>query len=125
MACALCGRRDDAVDALREACTLSKGNAVMRAGLGYAYAAAGDARRAKSVLREFDAAADRQGRFAYEAAVIHAALGDGEAAFARLRDAVAARSAWIAYLGVDPRLDPLRDDPRYGALEAELGLAPR
>ena len=125
MACALCGRGDDAVDALREACALSKGNAVMRAGLGYAYAAAGDARRAKSVLREFDAAADRQRRFAYEAAVIHAALGDGETAFARLRDAVAARSGWIAYLGVDPRLDPLRDDPRYGALEAELGLAPR
>jgi len=124
MACALCGRRDDAVDALREACALSKGNAVMRAGLGYAYAAAGDGRQAKRVLREFDAAAEGQRRFAYEAAVIHTALGDADAAFARLHDAIAARSGWIAYLGVDPRLDPLRSDARYAPLEAELELAP-
>ena len=125
MACAMCDRGEAAVDALREACALSKGNAVMRAGLGYAYAAAGDARQAKTILREFDAAASGQRRFAYEAAVIHAALGDAEAAFARLGDAVAARSGWIAYLGVDPRLDPLRGDTRYAALETELGLAQR
>lgn len=123
MACALCGRADDAVDALREACGLSKGNAVMRAGLGYAYAAAGDVRAARRVLREFDAAAGEQHRFAYEAAVIHAGLGDADDAFARLHDALAARSGWMPYLGVDPRLDPLRADPRYAALERRLGLA--
>lgn len=123
MACAMCGRGEQAVDALREACALSKGNAVMRAGLGYVYAAAGDVRAARGVLREFDAAAEHQRRFAYEAAVIHANLGDSDAAFARLGDAVAARSAWIAYLGVDPRLDALRGDARYAALETELGLA--
>jgi DNA-binding SARP family transcriptional activator len=120
MACAMCGRAEQAVDALREACTLSRGNVVMRAGLGYVYAAAGDWRAARNVLREFDAAADGQQRLAYEAAVIHAALGDADAAFARLRDAVASRSGWIAYLGVDPRLDPLRDDARYSALMLSL-----
>jgi tetratricopeptide (TPR) repeat protein len=119
MACAMCGRGEQAVDALREACALSKGNAVMRAGLGYAYAAAGDRRLARNVLREFDAAADRQHRFYYEAAVIHAALGDTDEAFARLHDAVVTRSGWIAYLAVDPRLDPLRTDGRFNSLEAE------
>lgn len=122
MACAMCGRAEHAVDALRQACELSKGNVVMRAGLGYVYAVAGDRRRACNVLREFEAAADRQQRLAYEAAVIHAGLGDADAAFGRLRNAIASRSAWIAYLGVDPRLDPLRKDARYAQLEAELGL---
>jgi tetratricopeptide (TPR) repeat protein len=121
MACALCGRESEAVDALREACRLSKGNAVMRAGLGYAYACAGDRRASRQVLGEFDAAADQQRRFAYEAAVIHAALGDRDAAFARLHDARVTRSGWLLYLGVDPRLDPLRGDPRFRAVERALG----
>jgi len=122
MACAHCGRGVEAVDALRQACTLSRGNAVMRAGLGFAYAAAGDRRAARQVLREFDAAAVDQRRFAYEAAVIHAALGDVDRAFARLQDARDARSGWMPYLGVDPRLDPLRPDPRFAALEQDVGL---
>lgn len=120
MACAHCGRGTDAVESLRLACTLSKGNAVMRAGLGFTYAAAGDRRSARAVLREFDAAAVDQRRFAYEAAVIHASLGDADAAFTRLQDARAARSAWMLYLAVDPRLDPLRNDARYRALAAAL-----
>jgi tetratricopeptide (TPR) repeat protein len=123
MACAMCGRADDAVDALRIACGLSKGNAVMRAGLGYTYAAAGDRRQARQVLREFDAAAAEQHRFAYEAAVIHAALGDADNAFVRLHDALAARSGWMPYLGVDPRLDPVRADPRFAVLLRALGLS--
>ena len=122
MACAHCGRGTEAVDALKQACTLSKGNAVMRAGLGYAYAAAGDRRAARQVLREFDAAAADQRRYAYEAAVIHATLGDTDAAFARLQDARAARSGWMPYLGVDPRFDALRGDPRHAELIGDLGL---
>jgi tetratricopeptide (TPR) repeat protein len=125
MACALAGRAEDAVDALRRSCALSKGNAVMRAGLGYAYAFAQDRRAARAVLREFDDAAQAQHRFAYEAAVIHAALGDTDRAFTRLQDALQARSGWMAYLRVDPRLDVLREDPRYLALERAIGFPPR
>jgi hypothetical protein len=120
----MCGRAGESVDSLREACALSRGNAVMRAGLGYAHAVAGDRRAARAVLRDVGTAADEQQRFAYEAGVIHAALGEIDAAFARLAEAVAARSGWMAYLGVDPRLDPLRGDPRYADLERRLGIAP-
>jgi hypothetical protein len=97
----------------------------MRAGLGFAYAAAGDRRAARQVLREFDAAAVDQRRYAYEAAVIHTALGDVDRAFMRLRDARDARSGWMPYLGVDPRLDPLRADPRFAALTLDVGLGAR
>jgi tetratricopeptide (TPR) repeat protein len=124
LACAMCGRTHEAVDAFRDACRLSNGNAVMRAGLGFAYAAARDTRLARAVLREFEIAASEQHRYAYESAVILTTLGEMDAAFARLEDAVATRSGWIAYLGVDPRLDPLRADSRYMQLERQLGMAP-
>jgi Flp pilus assembly protein TadD len=122
MACAMCGRGEAAVDALREACQLARGNAVMRAGLGYVYAAAGDRRAAKTVLREFTDAAALQQRYAYEAAVIHAALGEVDRALDLLAQAHAERSGWMTYVAVDPRLDPLRGEVRFAGLLASLGL---
>jgi tetratricopeptide (TPR) repeat protein len=123
MACVQCGRDAEAVDALRHAGQLSRGNAVMRAGLGYVYAACGEAARARAVLREFTAAAAEQQRHAYEAAVIHAALGEVEPALDLLELAHAGRSAWLAYAAVDPRLDPLRGSARLQGLLSRLGLA--
>ncbi|MEJ6021687.1 TPR end-of-group domain-containing protein [Ramlibacter sp. PS4R-6] len=122
MACVMCGRGDQAVDELRSAAQRSRGNAVMRAGLGYVYAATGDKRAARAVLREFSEAADTQQRYAYEAAVILAALGEADAAFAALEAAWRTRSGWMAYLAVDPRWDPVRGDARFAALVARLGL---
>jgi hypothetical protein len=57
-----------------------------------------------------------KGLFAYELAVIHAALGDQDAGFKWLALAVEERSGWIAYLRVDPRLDHLHTDPRFTRL---------
>jgi tetratricopeptide (TPR) repeat protein len=122
MASVLCGEATQAVESLRHACVLSRGNAVMRAGLGYVYAATGDRRAARAVLREFSDAAATQRRFAYEAAVIEAALGDADAAFGALDAAWRARSGWMTYLAVDPRLDPLRSDERFAAMTRRLGL---
>jgi hypothetical protein len=49
-------------------------------------------------------------------------LGDHDAAFAALGRALANRSAAIAYLDVEPLVDPLRADPRFAALLAEAGV---
>lgn len=122
LACVQCGRGEAAVEQLREACRLSRGHAVMRAGLGYVYAATGERRAARTVLREFSEAAATQQRFAYEAAVIHAALDETEPALELLEQALRSRSAWMAYLAVDPRLQALRTQPRFNALLRALGL---
>ena len=55
-------------------------------------------------------------RSAYELGVIHAALGDLDAAFKWLALAVQKRSGWIAYVRADPRLDRLHTDPRFTPL---------
>ncbi len=52
-----------------------------------------------------------------------AQLGRTEEALAALERALAERSEYIAFLAVDPDLDPLRDDPRFQRLQARAGLA--
>ena len=50
-----------------------------------------------------------------------AAIGDYEAAFARM-DSLSAFKGHVRRLASDPLLDPLRDDPRLDALLAHMGL---
>ncbi|HEX9106873.1 MAG TPA: tetratricopeptide repeat protein, partial [Longimicrobiales bacterium] len=112
-----------AVEEHRKALELSGGNTVMLAGLGHTYAAAGDSAAARAI-------ADRLARehaprhvCAYELAVIHAALGERDQAFDWLDRAYVERSAWLPYLAVDPRNEPLRGDARFRTLLHAVGLA--
>ncbi|MPZ20016.1 MAG: protein kinase [Luteitalea sp.] len=50
------------------------------------------------------------------------ALGRRDEAFKWLDVAMETKSPPILYLAVDPRFDPIREDPRYAALMARLGL---
>jgi hypothetical protein len=43
-------------------------------------------------------------------------------AFLWLGRAYAERAPWIAYMRVDPRLDPLRSDPRFASLLKQARL---
>jgi len=105
-----------AVAAHRRAVELSGEEPVMLAGLGRALAMDGETRKARAALRELAKRGGDDRLFAYETALIHLGLGERDLAFADLEVARMTRSGWLAYLGVDPRLDPLRDDPRFEAL---------
>ena len=52
----------------------------------------------------------------FHMAAAHAVLGDRDAAFDCLRRGRDQGESWIAFVNVDARMDPLRDDPRFGAL---------
>jgi len=56
--------------------------------------------------------------------LIHAALGNEDQAFIWLEKALEEHSEDLHYLGVDPRFDSLRSDPRFGHLLQRLYLAP-
>jgi hypothetical protein len=55
-------------------------------------------------------------------AEIYVALGEKEAAFKLLDKAYDEGSIDLVLAKVDPRLDPLRDDPRFGELLKKMGF---
>jgi hypothetical protein len=93
--------------------------------LARAYAAAGRPADKDAALRELDAR-ERQGQASSPdaAAYIAAAEGRLDAAFAILEQAVDQRVQGVLWLAVDPRVDPLRGDPRFDRLLARAGLTP-
>ncbi len=59
----------------------------------------------------------------YGVAIYAAALGEKDEAFAELNKAFENREFGIVLLKVDPRLDPLRDDPRFQDLMRRIGFS--
>lgn len=113
-----------AIDAQRQALAFSSGSPVMRAALGYCYAAAGERRQARGILKEVEKLADMR-VFSYETALIRAALGERDAALERLARAREERSGWLPYINVDPRWDIMREDARFGEVVRSLGFTRR
>jgi hypothetical protein len=58
----------------------------------------------------------------FDLALIHAALGEKDKAFVLLDKAVAERSTFLLYSQWEPRLDPLRPDPRFKQILKQIGL---
>ena len=94
----------------------SSNSPVMLAGLGHALGVSRDRRGALKVVGQLNQLRGRKGLFAYEIGIVHAVLGDLDDAFKWLTRAVQERSGWIAYLSVEPRLDAIRNDPRFKKL---------
>jgi serine/threonine protein kinase/Flp pilus assembly protein TadD len=120
-------QRRDFAAAIRqfETCVrLTNGRPSMLALLGHAYAAAGQRREAEAILQQLAAVSARSYVPSYPVAVIHAALGNKEAAFASLERAYEARDSWLDYVALDPRLDSLRSDSRFADLLRRMNLRP-
>jgi TolB-like protein/Tfp pilus assembly protein PilF len=90
--------------------------------VGNARARAGDRAGAMRALDELSALAARRYVPAYHFALVHIGLGRRDEALASLERAYEERSDQLAYLAVEPLLDPVRADPRFRALQRRLGL---
>ncbi len=112
---------DEGVVALQEARRLLGGTSI-EAEIGHAYASAGREEEARQVLERLKEAAKTRYVSAGRLALIHAALGENDRAFALLEEAYRERSDSLVVLKVEPRLDPLRSDPRFADLMRRVGL---
>jgi tetratricopeptide (TPR) repeat protein len=112
------GKLNDAI-AILEPISANSNN--RKASLGHAYAVAGKTSRARTVLAELRSAGAKTYVPAYWFALVHAGLGERDQALRYLERAYEERSTVLAYLMIDPRLAPLRKDPRFVALERRLG----
>ena len=61
----------------------------------------------------------------FHIAVVYGFLGEKDSAFEWLERACDDRSAFMVYLKVDPRLDPLRSDPRFDRMVRRVGIPSR
>jgi serine/threonine protein kinase/tetratricopeptide (TPR) repeat protein len=92
-------------------------------GLAHLASARGDKAEARRMLEALKAARATKVVSAWGIAALHACLGDADEAFQWLETAVEERASGLVFLRVHPRLDPIRDDPRFAALVQRLGMA--
>lgn len=116
------GKYDKAIEEFRQVVNLSGGKPLGIAALARAYALAGNRAEAEKGLAELRELSKK--RFVSEAsiAMVYIALGEKDLAFAWLDKADKARDALLARLGVDPRFDSLRSDPRFKDMLKRMNL---
>ena len=114
---------DEAAVEFQNAITMSENLTCARAGLGHVYAVAGESDRAAEIIADLDRQSQTRYIAAYDTAIVYAGLGDLDEAFRRLDKACEEHSSWLAYLRIEPRLDPLRGDPRFAHLLRRVGLS--
>jgi TolB-like protein/Tfp pilus assembly protein PilF len=112
------GHTGAAIAAFSEAVELTNGSAETLAALARGYARAGDG---PAFDRTMERIAAKPYVSPYTMATIRAAQGDVDAAVALLQTAFQQGVAALPYVGVDPRLDPLREDPRFADLLRQIG----
>ena len=110
------GKLDEAEVAFREAIALSTELAYARAGLAYACARTGRTAEARAILDHLYREAKERYVSPVTFVTVHLGLGDTDQAFAWLERAREERRGWLCYLKVEPLLDEVRGDPRFGKL---------
>ena len=118
------GNAPRAIEALEQAVKLSGGVPLFRAWLGFAYAAGGRRADAQTILETLRREAQTGFVPAYAVAVVYVGLGERDSAFVWLDRSVNDRSEDLTFVKVDPGLDVLRQDRRYGELVRRVGLTP-
>jgi TolB-like protein/DNA-binding winged helix-turn-helix (wHTH) protein/Flp pilus assembly protein TadD len=115
------GMLQEAIAEFERASSLAGGGSMYAASLAHALGLAGRRAEAMKVLEDLSKAG-RGFVSSYDLAIARLGLGDKAKAFELLNAAVHERSPRVAFLGVDPRFDGLRGDPRFRALLRSIGL---
>ena len=89
---------------------------------GLAYAKAGRRKEAEEIIHRYRRLARTEYVMSYHLALIYAALGEKDKAFAELEKAFEEHDYLLPRIKVEPFLDPLRDDPRFKELVKRLNL---
>jgi tetratricopeptide (TPR) repeat protein len=116
------GRHEAALDAFASAARFSGGNSKALSFRGHLLAATGRTAEAREILTALEDVARQRYVPPYAMALVHAGLGERDAALARLEEAYAVRDVHLVFLPVDPRWDPYRDNPRFRALLQRCGF---
>ena len=116
------GRYDDAAAAFREAIANSDNPVLAMSGLGHVAARRGRLDQARKVLSDLEERARSQYVSPVPMVGLQVALGDFDSAFEGLERAHEERRGWLAYLRIEPMLQPLHGDARFQRLLERMRL---
>ena len=116
------GSDAEAERVLREAVTMPGAGTYTQSTLGYALARAGRHDEARAILTRLEAHAATGYVSPVALATILLGLGDIEPALDWMERAYDDRRGWLAYVHVNPVMDPVRGHPRFEALAARMGI---
>ncbi len=116
------GRFAEAHQELEQARHLAGGVAGPMFGLAHLAASMGEVAEARSRLQELINARASRVISAWGIAALHACLGDIDEVFQWLDTAVEEHATGLVFLRVHPRMDAIRQDPRYPVLLRKVGL---
>lgn len=119
------GQFDDGIASLEHALFLSGRSARFAAYLGYACGKAGRLGEAERLLRDLEGRRQTEYIPAYFIALIHAGQRNIGSALNWLERAWDERDTMLRDLLIDPPWECIRDEPRYRALLANIGLSER
>jgi TolB-like protein/Tfp pilus assembly protein PilF len=114
---------DEAISEFQKGVKLSDGMAFALAPLGHAYAIAGKKKETQETLAKLKDIGEHGYISAFDLAILYTGMGEKERAFEWLDKAFEERSLFLIYSRWEPRLDPLRSDPRFQDLQRRMGLA--
>jgi tetratricopeptide (TPR) repeat protein len=117
-------RIPEAHKTLERARELTPPGAQFRGTLVCVLAAMGDRQGARERLRELEEQPELNGGTTVEIACAYHWLGDDDVAYAWLERAFEARTLWMTFLHLEPRLQRLRGTQRFEELLKRIGLAP-
>jgi TolB-like protein/Tfp pilus assembly protein PilF/predicted Ser/Thr protein kinase len=116
------GKFKEAISELEKADKIFEDKEFALAALGHAYAVGGKKRETEEVLAKLKEIEKHGYVSAFDMAVIYTGAGDKEKALQWLQKAFEERSSFLIYSRWEPRLDPLRSDPRFQDLLHRIGL---
>jgi serine/threonine-protein kinase len=115
---------DESAAAFQRAVHLSPQTPRMHGALGRTFALSGRKKHALEVLRKLESYAKERYVSPLEFAWIQFALGETDLGFGWMQKAMEDRSFDLISIKVDPRVDPLRGDPRFEAIARHMGVVP-
>lgn len=116
------GETEEAIAVLKRGCELWPDNGMPRYMLCFALAANGDLDDARTVLDGMLEYERQNYLKPYYIAMAYLAVGDRDKAFEWFERSIEGRNEFLIWFGTEPKLEPLRSDPRYLAILRKINV---
>jgi TolB-like protein/lipoprotein NlpI len=117
------GRYDEALAEAQKSVQLANRSNASLALLGYVYGKLNKRADAETVIKELEQRYAQQLADGRDLAVVYAGLDDKDKTFSWLDKAFADRSVILAFMNLEPLLEPLHSDARWKDLKRRVGLS--